>query len=218
MKMRLHKVLLAAMLLAAAPFAKAQVTGTVYENLPNPGDASDPANFSSALPNAGFTSPAVAYDSGILGYTVSEFLNNPTFYNQANGFDPNYNANGSGNWGVVLTGLIHLNAGINTGIVEHDDGLTLYINGQQEIYQPGPTSATPTGYSITVANDGDYPFVLNYTENSGPPAVLDWTINQQQIPVTGNDVPEVSSTLAMLAVGLGTLTAFGRKSAKSAQA
>ena len=91
-----------------------QVSGTVWENTPDPTDASDPANRSSSLPKASFTSTGINYCAGggqapcpATPYTVSAFLSNPTFTGAMNGFSAGLNMGaGTGGTEVELSGTI----------------------------------------------------------------------------------------------------------------
>jgi PEP-CTERM motif len=189
-------VVLGLLTLASSSFA--QVSGTVYQNVPNSGNAADAANQSGALPNATFTSPAINYNSSTTGYTPALFLNSPTFTSPQNGFDPNANLN---NTEIVLTGSVFLNAGNNSFVVSHDDGVVLNIGGGigTVVNQPGPTPPTNTPFNVNNPGAaGFFPFTLDYAECCGPPAVLVWQINGN---VVGGPVPEPSS-LVLIATGL----------------
>jgi PEP-CTERM motif len=187
-------VVLGLLTLTGSSFA--QVSGTVYQNVPNSGNAADAANQSGALPNATFTSPAINYNSSTTGYTPALFLNSPTFTGH-NGFDPNASLN---NTEVVLTGSVFLNAGNNSFVVSHDDGVVLAITGIGTVVNaPGPTSPTNTPFNVNNPGAaGFFPFSLEYAECCGPPAVLVWQINGN---VVGGPVPEPSS-LVLIATGL----------------
>jgi hypothetical protein len=95
-----------------------------------------------------------------------------------------------------------LNAGDNSFVVPHDDGLTLFINGIGLVVDhPGPTSPVSTPFIVTAATAGLFDFTLQYGECCGPPAVLGLDINGQAV---GNPTPEPIS-LALLGIGLGGL-------------
>src|ERR1700746_1165518 len=81
-----------AVLLAVAPLAHADIfSAIVYQNIPNPGNAADPANQGAGLASASLSIGALGIDftSPPSAYTTVAFLNNPTFSNQVNGFNPN---------------------------------------------------------------------------------------------------------------------------------
>ncbi len=189
----------------AVSWAAADVTGTIYQNVPNPGNAADAANYAAGLAHADFNSPSINYQSWVGGYTVAGFLNNPVFFNQANGFNPSANLN---NVAIFISGQTYLNAGNNLFSVGHDDGtvinfalLGLVVN------QPGPTAPTITNFNVVAPTAGMYSFTLEYTECCGPPAELVWQINNAPI---GPTVPEPAS-LALLGSGLIGLAGTIRK-------
>jgi PEP-CTERM motif len=184
-----------------------QVSGTVYQNIPQPGDAGNLLNQGSSLPQASFVSPAINFNSNTTGYTPALFLNSPTFTNPLNMFDPNGNLN---NTEVVLTGSIFLNSGNNSFVVGHDDGVVLTIAGiGMVVNAPGPTGFTNTPFNVNNPGAaGSFNFTLDYAECCGPPAVLLFQINGGTV---GGSVPEPSS-LVLIATGLvGGALAFRRK-------
>jgi len=224
---------LAAGVIALSGLAQADgvINGQVWENTPNPGDASDPANRSSLLPNATFVSSGINYCSSYSNgsclsapYDVSDFLNNPTFNNQQNGFNPLFNGGGGGNWEVELTGSIFLTSGANPFDINHDDGLTLTLsggpgttvcdtqNGAFCVDQPGPTGPALSPFTITASATGTYNFVLDYSECCTPPAVLQWTF-PTGAPV--GSVPEPRNTGLFLMGVLGLAMLVRRKLARA---
>lgn len=150
--------------------------------------------------DAMFNPAAINYNSNSTGYTIGAFLNNPTFYNTSAGFDANANMNNSF---YYFTGSTYLNAGDNSFVVPHDDGLQLKINGVLVVDQPGPTSEVWTPFIVNVASAGMYAFQLSYGECYGSPAVLAWTINGEPV-----GAPEPAS---MLLLGLGLIGLAGAR-------
>ena len=71
---------------------------------------------------------------------------------------------------VDFQGFVSVTNG-QTFTVEHDDGLTLLINGAPIINVPEPTSPRVTTVTYT-GPTGDFPFELVYSECTGGPAVL----------------------------------------------
>jgi hypothetical protein len=208
--------------LATSTPGDAQITGEMWQNQSTAaGNAIlDFGNPSSSMylgtPDATFASGAFNYnptDSGGV-YTPKTFLNNPTFNNQstkfstpAAGFGPNASLN---NTYFYFTGTLFLNAGANTFVVGHDDGLQLNIDGIGKVVdKPGPTGLSETPFTVTAPSAGTYSFELSYGECCGPPASLVWEINNQT--VGGNSVADASSTLPLLGIGLGGLAALARK-------
>jgi hypothetical protein len=196
--------------LSVSSLARAQVSGTVYENDINySGNAGDGPSFDpvyyAGLPSATFTSTGINFQSQVTGYTVGQFLNSPVFSNLMNGFDPTDTDNNSF---LVLTGSIALNAGSNSFVVAHDDGVVITIGGGIGVVvnEPGPTAENFTPFNVTAPLAGNYSFVVQYTECCGPPADLVWSINQQIV-----GLPDSSSALLLLCLGIGSLALVSRK-------
>jgi hypothetical protein len=201
MKQLLKYASVAALALAVSVANASSITSAVvYTNTPNAGNAGDPANQGSGLPSASFTIGALGinFQSGPSPYTVAGFLNNPTFSNQVNGFNPSGSAN---NIELVITGFVTLNAGVNSFTVGHDDGVVLNISGIGTVVnQPGGTSFVTTPFNVTAPSAGDYAFTLQYAECCGAPADLLWNVNAQTIGV-GGTVPEPAS-LTLFGTGM----------------
>jgi hypothetical protein len=199
-----------AVLLVAAPFAHADITSaTVYENVPNSGNAGDPANMAGTLPSANFSIGVLGIDftSPPSAYTVQGFLNNPTFSGQVNGFNPTASAL---NIELVISGTIFLNSGSNSFQVGHDDGVVLTMPGIGSgtfgniVNQPGPTGLVTTPFSVTNPGAaGNFAFTLDYTECCGAPADLIFNVNNAPV---GSAVPEPASFILL---GSGLLAAAG---------
>jgi hypothetical protein len=195
-----------AVLLAAAPLAQADViSATVFTNIPDPGNSGDVANMSSTLPSASFTVGAAGIDfqSQVTGYTPAQFLNNPTFSNMVNGFNPNATAD---NIEVIILGSLFLNAGNNSFEVAHDDGVVLSVAGIGTVVnQPGPTGEVTTPFNVVNPGPaGTFDFTLEYAECCGPPADLVFEVNNA--PITSSSTPE-PSTFCLF--GSGLLAAAG---------
>ncbi len=199
-----------AVLLAVAPIAYADITSaTVYTGIPDPGNAGDSANMAATLPSANFTIGAAGIDftSGPNPYTAQGFLNNPTFSNQVNGFDPTATAD---NIELVITGTIFLNAGTNSFQVGHDDGVVLTMPGigagtfGNIVNQPGPTALVTTPFTVNNPGAaGNFAFTLDYAECCGPPADLIFAVNSAPV---GAATPEPASFVLF---GSGLLAAAG---------
>jgi hypothetical protein len=153
-------------------------------------------------PDATFTSSGFNYnpaDSGAV-YTLSSFLNNPTFNNQSSnfstpaaGYGPNASLN---NTYFYFTGSIVLYAGANSFLVGDDDGVQLNIDGIGLVVdRPGKTPLQETYFTVTAPYAGTYHFELSYGEAFGPPAALVWEINQE---TAGSTVTGTNATTAFV--------------------
>ena len=211
MKLSLRALSLASCLvfsLAAAPLAHADITSAiVYTGIPDPGNAADLANQGAGLASASFTIGALGinFQSPPAAYTVVAFLNNPTFSNQVNGFNPNGVAD---NLELVITGSLFLNAGNNSFVVGHDDGAVLNITGFGNVVNaPGPTSFSNSPFTVNAPSAGMYNFSLEYTECCGAPADLLFTVNSAPV---GTSTPEPSS-IALFGTGLLAAAGIARR-------
>jgi hypothetical protein len=204
------------------------ITGEVWQNQqPAASNAvlgyGDPTNaLYLGTPDAKFNSGAFNYnpsDSGSV-YTLGAFLNNPAFTNQSTNFSTQasytpfnagqdggapaiYGPNGTMNETYFyFTGSISLNAGANSFVVGHDDGVQLNIDGiGLVVNQPGPTALDETPFTVNAPSAGNYNFELSYGETSGPPASLVWDVNGAVIVSTA--APEPAS-LSLAALGLAS--------------
>ncbi|HZY62930.1 MAG TPA: PEP-CTERM sorting domain-containing protein [Edaphobacter sp.] len=186
--------LVAFLAVTGAP-AHADITSAVvYQNVPNPGNAGSSANWASTLPSASFTIGASGIDftSPPSAYTTAAFLNNPTFSNQVNGFDPNGTAD---NIELVIDGSLYLNAGANSFVVGHDDGAVLSIAGFGNVVDaPGPTAYSSSPFTVNAATAGMYNFHLEYAECCGGPSDLVFRVNDAPI---GASTPEPTSFILL---------------------
>ena len=176
----------------------AGVLGEMWQNVST---ATNASIVPSGAPDAEFYSAGISYDSRITGYTPNLFLGNPGFFNSSQTFDPTGSFD---NTYIRFTGQTYLNAGVNTFLVPHDDGVTLKIAGIGLILdQPGPTSPVSNTFDVTAPSAGLYDFTLLYCECLGPPAVLEFAVNGVTV-----GVPEPGSALLFSAGGFGLLVAL----------
>jgi hypothetical protein len=208
--MGVHFSVLSAAMLAgflAIGTAQAAVQVHVVQNDPTPGDASQVP--SASLPSADFVSPDINFNTGCSDCTaLHDFLNNPVFFNQQNGFNPNAT---SDNIFLQITAKTFLNSGNNAFVVGHDDGVVLTFTDPaigNVVNAPGPTGFVNTPFNVNNPGAaGLFDFTLNYTECCGGPADLVFTINGAPI---GVPVAE-PATLAILGISLAGLAALRRK-------
>jgi hypothetical protein len=176
------------------------LNGIVYQNIVDPNNADDPANWNTLGPYATFQAPAINFDSRVTGYTPNLFLNLPQFVS-FNSFDPNGDLN---NTEIVITGLQYLSSGWNKFYITHDDGVSISMPGVSFTFdQPGPTSPVIDYFAINNPGaPGNYNFTLNYAECCGAPAVL--------VTNLGTATPE-PGTLLMLGSGVLGLAGVVRR-------
>jgi hypothetical protein len=202
MKFMKHAAIAA--LVAFASMSAQALTAQIWTNNPNPDNA---AIIPTGPSSASFNPTAIDFNSNVTDYTIGGFFNNPTFYNTAAGFDSTASAD---NIFLLLTGSLYLNAGSNSFVVAHDDGVVLNVNGIGNVVnQPGPTGEVTTPFNVTAPSAGMYDFDLQYTECCGAPAVLLYTINGAPPPV-----PE-PETYALMLAGVAALSFMTRRRRKS---
>ncbi len=196
----------AAMAAMSVCAGNAQIVGKLWQNQPTAagnavlGYGQSGNSLYLGTPDATFTSSGFNYnpaDSGAV-YTLSSFLNNPTFDNQSSnfstpvaGYGPNASLN---NTYFYFTGSIVLYAGANSFLVGHDDGVQLNIDGIGLVVdRPGTTPLQETPFTVTAPSAGTYHFELSYGEAFGPPAALVWEINGETV---GSTVTGTNATTA----------------------
>lgn len=220
--LKLTKFLVLALLFGAVAAYAGTITVTVYQNIPAPGDASNSANWGSGIASAQFTSSAINFQSNST-VPLATWLNITPgdFTNQMNGFDPNSST--FNNIELIITGQIFLNAGNNSFVIGHDDGIVLSIPGLgsgtcgdvsgvvTNGCAPGPTAFSTTPFSLNNPGaSGNFDFTLYYTECCGAPADLLFQVNQQTV---GGQVPEPTSMM-LLGSGLVGIATKLRKRRK----
>lgn len=196
-----------AALLSTVALGQAQavtITGYIYLNNQTLAENATIAGRPATPADAVFTSGAIDFRSSESSTgTIGDFLNNPA------SLDPTVAAATLNNTYFYFTGQTFLNAGDNTFVVPHDDGLQLDVLGIAglEVDAPGPTGEVNTPFTVTAPSAGLYDFILSYGECCQGPARLAFIVNDQ--PVTG-DVPEPAS-FALLGMGLVAAAAAMRR-------
>lgn len=220
--LKFTKFLVLALLFGAVAAYAGTITVTVYQNIPDPGNAADSANWGSTIASAQFTSSGINFQSNS-NEALATFLNITPgdFTNQMNGFNPNSGT--FNNIELVVTGQIFLNSGSNSFVIGHDDGIALSIPGIGSgtcsdvsdlittCSQAGPTSFSNSPFTVTNPGaSGNFDFTLYYTECCGAPADLLFQVNQQTV---GGQVPEPTSMM-LLGSGLVGIATKLRKRRK----
>ena len=182
--------------------ANAAVLVHVIQNDTTPGNASIVPP--STLPSADFNSPDINFNTNNSDATsLFTWLNSPVFFNLQNGFNASLAAD---NTFLEITGQTFLNAGVNSFVVGHDDGVVLtFATLGIVVNQPGPTGFVTTPFNVTAPAAGLYAFDLKYTECCGGPANLVFQINGAPV----GETPE-PATMALAATGLAAVLLVGR--------
>jgi hypothetical protein len=197
--------------MAVASAASAAITLSIYHTDPGAAAAAADATLAQAatmIADATLNISAIDFTNApgnnSDAFTIGAFLNNPA------GLNSTVAALTLDNTYFLFTGSTFLNAGMNSFVVPHDDGLQLNFPGLTPslvIDQPGPTSEVDTPFNVNAPSAGVYAFQLSYGETHGGPAVLRFQVNDQTV---GGGVPEPASW-ALMIVGFGGLGAMARR-------
>jgi hypothetical protein len=188
------------------------LSGSIWINDPTSNDASiQPSGPADAL----FDPGAINYQTDVGGYTIGNFLNNPTFTSPSAAFTAaGGGAASTDNIFLLITGTVGLLAGNNSFVVGHDDGVVLSIDTFGVVVnQPGATALAVTPFNVfNPGAAGNFNFSLQYAECCGAPADLLFKINDVQV----GGVPE-PSTWAMMLLGFAGIVFMGyRRKSKPA--
>ncbi len=195
-----------AALLVCGAASASPLNGYVYENDTSNSAATD---FSGVTPDATFTPTNINYTSGAL-YTIGEFLGaDAASLSTPIGGDTLFDTH------ITITGTLGLQAGNNSFVLGHDDGVVLDVVGFGTVLNdPGPTSFNNTPFNVfNPGPAGNFGFTLNYNECCGAPADLLFTVNN-----VSPGVPE-PATWALMLTGFGLAGAsLRRRNAAAAEA
>ena len=184
------------------------VTGSLWEGISDTLPA-DLAHLPGGAATVTFTAPSpLNFDSrtAVNGYTIGGWL--ATGGGSITGGTAGHGLLDAGltmdDTFVLITGQVTVTSG-QSFTVEHDDGMTLVINGQTVISAPNATAPTPTTGTYSGAA-GTWNFELYYDEVQGAPAVL-----QVDLPLQTQAVPDGGTTVALLGMGLAGLAGLARR-------
>ncbi len=210
--MTLKTILGVAAALALPAAANASITVSIYTDQPAAAADATIAQAAGLTANATVSVGAINFTDApgndSTNFTVGAFLNNPA------GLDPTVASHILNNTYFLFTGTTFLNAGANSFVIPHDDGLQLDIAGIGRVVdQPGPTAPVSTPFTVNAPSAGSYAFTLAYGETAGGPAVLGFTVNDT--PVGGTPEP---ATWAMMLGGFGLVGYSLRRRVKTVAA
>lgn len=198
--------------LAGAGAANAAITVSIYHT--DPGAAAAAANATlgqagSLVADGTTTVSAINFTDApgndSTNFTVGAFLNNPA------GLSPTVAGLTLNNTYFYFSGSTYLQAGANSFVVPHDDGLQLNISGIGLVVdQPGPTAPVNTPFTVNAPTAGFYNFQLSYGETAGGPAVLAFLVNGGPA-----GVPEPASW-AMMTLGVAGVGGMMRRRSSKA--
>ena len=217
--MKLHSVIATAAVLVGALWSQASYANTagfsIWEDA-YPNNGSVPANdmnIPSGTPNLTGTFTVDPLDLSVFiggNNSINAFLtSNGSTYTPITGDFSDTNQNTF--W--EITGVVTVTHDESFSIT-HDDGASLYINGQTIFHSGNPTVAITSTGEFTGAS-GNYDFTLIYGQCCGLPAVLEGNLPFTPLAAT----TPLPATLPLLASGLGFLGFLSRrKKGKSAAA
>ena len=178
--------------LGLASAANAVITVSIYDNQPAAAANATIAQAAGLVANAMTTVNTINFTDApgndSTTFTIGAFLNNPI------GLSPAVAGHILNDTYFLFTGQTYLNAGANSFVVPHDDGLQLFIAGIGLVVdQPGPTAPVNTPFTVTAPTAGLYDFTLSFGETAGGPSVLQFDVNGSP-----GGVPEPASWALLL--------------------
>ena len=209
----MRNMIAAAALLLSAPFAAnaATIDGVHYNTTTNPQNiAGARAIIANAVaPTATFEAMALEFTNQSAGNTLDTWLG-------TNGTVTGGTAEAVASAVFVFSGLVSLQAGINTFGVQSDDGFELLIDGNRvaDFDKNRGFNQTPTTGDFDAGNGGVFAFELLFWDGPGGATGLRTPLKGNVLgmnAVVGTAPVPLPAGLPLLAAGLGGLAVLRRR-------